>query len=142
MSANLIAKASTTIAAPASRVWNALTSPEMIKQYFFGTEAVSDWKEGSTLEFRGEWEGKKYLDKGVILKSEEPKLFQYTYLSSFSNLPDAPENYANISYELLEEDGETMLTIKQENVANEESRKKSEENWAYVLKNLKDLLEK
>lgn len=142
MSANLIAKASTTIAAPASRVWNALTSPEMIKQYFFGTEAVSDWKEGSTLEFRGEWEGKKYLDKGVILKSEEPKLFQYTYLSSFSNLPDAPENYANISYELMEEDGETMLTIKQENVADEESRKKSEENWAYVLKNLKDLLEK
>jgi uncharacterized protein YndB with AHSA1/START domain len=142
MSANLIAKASTTIAAPASRVWNALTSPELIKQYFFGTEAVSDWKEGSTLEFRGEWEGKKYLDKGVILKSEEPKLFQYTYLSSFSNLPDAPENYANISYELIEEDGETMLTIKQENVANEESRKQSEENWAYVLKNLKDLLEK
>jgi uncharacterized protein YndB with AHSA1/START domain len=142
MSANLIAKASTTIAAPASRVWNALTNPELIKQYFFGTEAVSDWKEGSTLEFRGEWEGRKYLDKGVILKSEEPKLFQYTYLSSFSNLPDAPENYANISYELTEEDGETMLTIKQENVANEESRKQSEENWAYVLKNLKDLLEK
>jgi uncharacterized protein YndB with AHSA1/START domain len=142
MSANLIAKASTTIAAPVSRVWNALTSPELIKQYFFGTEAVSDWKEGSTLEFRGEWEGKKYVDKGVILKSEEPKLFQYTYLSSFSKLPDAPENYANISYELIEEDGETMLTIKQENVANEESRKQSEENWAYVLKNLKDLLEK
>jgi uncharacterized protein YndB with AHSA1/START domain len=142
MSANLIAKVSTNIAAPASRVWDALTNPELIRQYFFGTEAVSDWKEGSPLEFRGEWEGKKYHDKGVILKSEQPKLFQYTYFSSFSNLPDAPENYANISYELIEEDGETMLTIKQENVANEEARKHSEENWAYVLKNLKDLLEK
>lgn len=142
MSANLIAKASTNIAVPATRVWDALTNPELIRQYFFGTEAVSDWKEGSPLEFRGEWEGKKYLDKGVILKSEQPKLFQYTYFSSFSNLPDVPENYANISYELIEEDGETMLTIKQENVANEEARKHSEENWAYVLKNLKDLLEK
>ena len=31
MSANLIAKASTSISAPASRVWEALTNPELIK---------------------------------------------------------------------------------------------------------------
>jgi uncharacterized protein YndB with AHSA1/START domain len=142
MSANLIAKASTNISAPASRVWDALTNPDIIKQYFFGTQAVSDWKEGSSLEFKGEWDGKKYVDKGVILKSEPEKLFQYTYLSSFSNLPDLPENYANITYELLEDDGETTLTVKQENVANEEVRKHSEQNWENVLKALKDLLEK
>jgi uncharacterized protein YndB with AHSA1/START domain len=142
MSANFIAKASVTIAAPASRVWDALTNPDLIKQYFFGTQAVSDWKEGSTLEFKGVWEGKPYLDKGVILKSQPEKLFQYTYYSSFSNLPDAPENYANISYELEEENGETALTIKQENIANEEARKHSEQNWSHVLKSLKDLLEK
>lgn len=142
MAANLIAKASTNISAPASRVWDALTNPDVIRQYFFGTQAVSDWKEGSSLEFKGEWEGKKYVDKGVILKSEPEKLFQYTYLSSFSDLPDLPENYANITYELYEENGETELTVKQENVASEEVRKHSEENWATVLKNLKDLLEK
>ncbi len=142
MSANFIAKASVTIAAPASRVWDALTNPELIKQYFFGTQAVSDWKEGSTLEFKGVWEGKTYLDKGVILKSQPGKLFQYTYYSSFSNLPDAPENYSNISYELDEENGETALTIKQENVANEEARKHSEQNWSHVLQSLKNLLEK
>jgi uncharacterized protein YndB with AHSA1/START domain len=142
MSANLIAKASTTIAAPASRVWEALTTPEIIKKYFFGTQAISDWKEGSTLEFKGSWEGKEYLDKGIILKSQPEKLFQYTYYSSFSNLPDAPENYANISYELSEDDGVTTLTVKQENVANEEARKHSEQNWAHVLQGLKDLLEK
>jgi uncharacterized protein YndB with AHSA1/START domain len=141
MSANLIAKASVTIAAPASEVWNALTNPDLIKQYFFGSEAVSDWKEGSTLEFKGEWEGKAYVDKGVILKSEPGKLFQYTYYSPFSDLPDVPENYSNISYELLEEDGKTMLTVKQENVSDEEARKRSEQNWEIVLNNLKDLLE-
>ena len=142
MSANLIAKASTSIAAPASRVWEALTNPEIIRQYLFGTQAVSDWKEGSSLEFKGEWEGKKYLDKGIILKSEPEKLFQYTYLSSFSNLPDLPENYANVTYELHQDDGETILTVKQENIANEAARKHSEKNWEYVLKTLKDLLEK
>lgn len=142
MSANLIAKVTITIAAPASEVWNALTDPEQIKQYFFGSEAVSDWKEGSKLEFKGEWEGKPYVDKGVILKSEPDKLFQYTYYSPFSGLPDAPENYANISYELLEEDGSTILTVKQENVSDEEVRKRSEQNWTIVLNNLKELLEK
>jgi uncharacterized protein YndB with AHSA1/START domain len=142
MSANLIAKASTTISAPAPAVWNALTNPEIIKQYFFGTNAVSDWKEGSPLEFRGSWDGKEYIDKGVILKSEPPKLFQYTYFSSFSELPDLPENYMNISYELIEDNGQTTLTIKQENVANEEVRKSSEQNWENVLKDLKALLEK
>lgn len=142
MSANLIAKASTTISASASEVWNALTNPDIIKQYFFGTNAISDWKEGSPLEFRGSWEGKEYVDKGTILKSDPPKLFQYTYLSSMSDLADAPENYMNISYELLEDNGETTLTVKQENVANEEARKHSEENWKNVLKDLKALLEK
>ena len=142
MSANLIAKASTSISAPASRVWEALTNPEIIRQYLFGTQAVSDWKEGSPLEFKGEWEGKTYLDKGIILKSEPEKIFQYTYLSSFSNLPDRPENYANVTYELHQDDGETILTVKQENIANEEARKHSEKNWEHVLKTLKDLLEK
>jgi uncharacterized protein YndB with AHSA1/START domain len=142
MSANLIAKASTSISAPASRVWDALTNPEIIRQYLFGTQAVSDWKEGSPLAFKGEWEGKTYLDKGIILKSEPEKIFQYTYLSSFSNLPDRPENYANVTYELHQDDGETILTVKQENIANEEARKHSEKNWELVLKTLKDLLEK
>jgi len=142
MAANFIAKASTNIAVPASRVWNALTSPEIIKQYFFGTNAISDWKEGSALEFRGEWEGKAYVDKGIILKSNPGRIFQYTYLSSFSGLPDLPENYANITYELHEDNGKTDLTVKQENIANEQARKHSEQNWAYVLQSLKELLEK
>lgn len=142
MSVNLIAKSSIEIEAPVARVWDALTNPEIIKQYFFGTNAISDWQVGSPLEFRGEWEGKPYVDKGVILQSQPEKLFQYTYYSSFSKLPDSPENYANISYELNEEDGLTTLTVKQENVANEEARKHSEENWSHVLTSLKNLLEK
>ena len=142
MSANLIPKASTTISAPASEVWDALTNPKMIKQYFFGTDAVSDCKEGSPLEFKGSWDGREYVDKGVILRSDPPKLFQYTYFSSMPNLPDAPENYMNISYELNEDNGETMLTVKQENVATEDVRKHSEENWKNVLNDLKSLLEK
>jgi uncharacterized protein YndB with AHSA1/START domain len=142
MSKNIIAKAQTTIQASAAKVWGALTTPALIKQYFFGTDAVSDWKIGSSLQFKGVWEGKEYIDKGTILRSVPEKLFQYTYFSSFSGLKDSPENYANISYELDGDDDQTTLIIKQENIADEKAREQSEKNWAMVLDNLKKMLER
>jgi uncharacterized protein YndB with AHSA1/START domain len=142
MSTGLIAKATVHINAPAAKVWDALTNPYLIKQYFFGTEAISDWKTGSSLIFRGEWEGKSYVDKGTILASEPNKLFRYNYLSSMSNLEDKPENYANITYELNEDGGKTTLNVTQDNIATEEARTHSEENWAYILNSMKELIEK
>ena len=141
MDNKLIAKATISIHAPASKVWDALTRPEIIKQYFFGTEAISDWKVGSPLHFKGVWQGKEYLDKGTILKSEREKVLQYTYLSSMSGLKDVPENYNTVTYQLVSENGDTLLTVTQDNVATEESKKHSEQNWLSVLNALKKLLE-
>ncbi len=100
MKNKLVASAEIEINTPVSKVWDALTNPDKIKKYFFGTNAISDWKVGDPLEFKGEWEGKEYHDKGIILKSEKNKLFQYTYLSSMSGKEDIPENYATVTYEL------------------------------------------
>jgi len=58
------------IQAKPTEVWFALTDRETIKKYFFGTEAISEWKVGSTLIFQGEWEGKSYQDKGNILAAD------------------------------------------------------------------------
>lgn len=137
-----VAEVTKVMNAPASEVWDALTNPEKIKKYFFGTEAVSDWKEGSTLEFKGVWEGKEYSDKGKILKFEKGKLFQYDYFSSMSGLEDKPENYAVVTFELQPENGKTKLKITQDNIATEDSKKHSEENWSYILNSLKELVEK
>jgi len=130
------------IHAPVHRVWEALTTPAQIKDYFFGTNAVSDWKEGSMLYFRGEWEGKQYEDKGKILELKEDSVFKYTYHSSFSTLPDEPENYQVITYELAEKNNGTQLKITQENVESKESAEHSEENWNGVLQALKAYVEK
>jgi uncharacterized protein YndB with AHSA1/START domain len=48
-----MARASITIAAPVEKVWDALTRPELIKQYFFGTETETDWTPGNPIYFRG-----------------------------------------------------------------------------------------
>lgn len=142
MSLNLIAKATTTIKAPSSKVWEAITTPDMVKKYFFGSEPVSEWKPGSAIEFEGTWEGKPYKDKGVILQMLPGKLFQHTYYSPLSGMEDAPENYANVSYELNEEDGETLVTVRQENIQDERVKEHSEELWTTVLQQMKELVEK
>jgi uncharacterized protein YndB with AHSA1/START domain len=122
-------------------VWNALTDKETIKKYFFGTEAISDWKVGSSLIFQGEWEGKTYQDKGTILAVEPGKLLQYNYWSGFSGLEDVPENYSLVTYRLGSKPGATNVVLTQEGFAGEEAKVHAEGGWTMVLDNLKKLLE-
>ena len=130
------------IKATKATVWKALTDPEQIKKYLFGTETVSDWKVGSPITFSGVWEGKPYMDKGMILQIEKEKVLKYSYWSSFSGTEDKPENYANIIYALEEKNGETIFSILQDGIKTEEARSHSEQNWKMVMNNLKELLEK
>jgi uncharacterized protein YndB with AHSA1/START domain len=141
MKNDITGTARTEIHVPKERVWEALITPEIIKKYFFGTDAISDWQVGSPLIFKGEWQGKHYEDKGNILAREDGKLFKYSYWSSMSGIEDKPENYVIVTYELAEKNGNTLLTITQENIPDEKMKAHSEENWNKVLAELKDLLE-
>jgi uncharacterized protein YndB with AHSA1/START domain len=142
MKNNITGKVSTNIHAPVQEVWDALTRPELIKQYFFGTNAVSDWKAGSPIVFKGEWQGKSYEDHGTILKTVPNKLFSYSYWSSMSGMEDKSENYVTITYELSGKGDNTTLSIIQENIPDEKMKEHSAENWKKVMEALKKLLEK
>jgi uncharacterized protein YndB with AHSA1/START domain len=141
MNNKFTAKATTTINAPASKVWEALTKPELIKQYLFDTEVITDWKMGSPITYRGEWEGKPFEDKGKILKFDPERSLVSTHWSPLSGVPDQPENYHTVTYQLSEKDGKTEVTITQDNNATEEEQSHSEENWRTVLAGMKKLLE-
>jgi uncharacterized protein YndB with AHSA1/START domain len=142
MSKDLIAKTSVDIEAPVSVVWKALVDPAQIKEYMFGTDAVSDWKKGSDIVFKGTWEGKEYVDRGKIIDILPEKVLKYRFWSSFSGLEDKPENYANIEYEVSKSGTGSRLTITQDGSETEESRDHSEANWNQVLGSLKKLLER
>lgn len=142
MKSNIKARANINIHATIDEVWDALTKPEIIKQYFFGTNTITDWKPGSPIKFTGEWEGKTYEDKGTILDIEKNRLIKYDYWSSMSGIEDKPENYVTITYELSGEDNNVNLSILQENIPDEKMKTHSEENWNKVLQGLKELLEK
>ena len=141
MNNKFIAEATTIINAPVSKVWQALVNPEIIKQYLFGTDVISDWKVGSPITYRGEWEGKPFEDKGKILQIEREKSLISTHWSPLSGVPDSPEKYHTVAYTLSEKGGKTEVIITQDNNSSEEERAHSEKNWQMVLEGLKKLLE-
>ncbi|WP_295676072.1 SRPBCC family protein [uncultured Mucilaginibacter sp.] len=138
----LTLKTTITFNEPIEKVWKGLTDPEIVKQYFFGTDLKSDFKKGSRITFSGEWEGKTYVDGGEIMEIDAPKLLKYTYWSSMSGTEDKPENYNNITYELHERDGTTALVITQDGVKNQQALEHSEQNWKTVFGGLIEILKR
>jgi uncharacterized protein YndB with AHSA1/START domain len=137
----LIANVSITINTPIAKVWEALVNPDMIKQYMFGTNVVTDWKEGSPIIWKGEWQGKAYQDKGTILKIDQERVLQYSHFSPLSGQPDVPENYHTVTIELSGQGRQTNVSLAQDNNATEQDREHSEKNWQMMLEGLKKLLE-
>jgi uncharacterized protein YndB with AHSA1/START domain len=127
--------------APISIVWNALTNPVTVKKWFFGTDLKTTWEVGTPIIFSGEWEGKPYEDKGTVLAYENEKYTKYNYWSSFSGTEDTPENYANITYQVKINEGNTELTITQDGFKNEEAIDHSETNWNAMMDEMKKLIE-
>ena len=145
----LIIKNEITIDAPASEVWDALVNPRQTKQYMFGCETVSDWKEGSSLLWRGTYEGKEMVFvKGYVVKLIPGKHLTYTTIDPNSNIDDVSENYLWVTYDLTEKNGGTTLTVQQgdySKVAEGDRRYKESynngEGWDPILKEIKRLVE-
>ena len=140
MQTNHLSTYQTVVNAPIEKVWDALTNREIVKQYFFGSDQVTDWKVGSPIVWTGEYEGTTYTDKGTVLEFVPNKKLVFSYLSSWANREDKPENYLRVSYDVKPVETGTALTITQTNY-DEEKVRHSEENWAAVIDGLKKLVE-
>ncbi len=129
------------ICVPLRVVWEALTDPERISRYMFGTTVLSDWVEGHPITWSGEWEGRPYKDHGILLRVEPEHLLQYTHYSPLSGLPDTSEHYHTVTVELKEEGSCTRVRLTQDNNPTETVRAHSQRNWEEMLDRLKTLLE-
>ena len=141
---DLTATANITIHASLAKVWDALINPELIKRYMFGATVVSDWKQGSPIIWKGEWKGKPYQDKGVILELKPPSRLRYSHFSPLSGVPDAPENYHNVTIDVSavsERDGQVRVDLSQDNNKTEQARDESQRNWGMMLAGLKKVVE-
>ena len=128
------------IDAPPSEVWAALTMPDLIKRYMMGATVKTDWKVGHPITWEGEFKGKSYRDKGEIRTLEPERELSVTHWSPLGSLPDIPDNYHIVTYELRPGLGGTHVTLTQENLTGV-SPERSKRNWRPVLDGLKQVAE-
>src|SRR5262245_60738535 len=111
-----------TINAPASQVWQMLTTPELMKKWMMPDielNIMTDWKVGGPIIMRGKMNGKNFENKGTVLKFELEKDLQYSHLSSISRLPDRPESYTTMEFGLQPIENQTTLTLTLKNFPTE-----------------------
>jgi uncharacterized protein YndB with AHSA1/START domain len=103
------------IIAPAKKVWLALTSPGLVKQWQYGSDLLTTWETGTSIVFRNEWNGQVFEQKGTVLEFTPESRLRYSLIFPRHGLQDIPENYFFMTYELAESDGTTSLLVRQEN---------------------------
>jgi uncharacterized protein YndB with AHSA1/START domain len=133
--------ASIEISASPRQVWEAMTDPEQIRQYFFGTSVETTWEQGAPITWSGEYDGHSYEDKGEILEVVPEKRLVVTHFSPVSGQEDVPENYHRITYRLEDEGAATRVTLEQDNTP-PDSVDDFRANWETMLGNLKELVER
>ena len=136
-----IATAETDIDATPERVWSALTEPEQISQYMYGSRVETTWEVGSPITWSGEMEGRPYEDKGEVLTYDEPHVLSVTHYSPTMGKPDEPENYHNLVYTLTATDAGTHLQLTQDGNESDEQAEQFSQNWQQMLDGLKAQVE-
>ena len=136
----------TTVKAPPSAVWKALTTLSTLKQFFFGSDVSTDWRVGSPISFSGNWKGKPYEDKGNIQTFDRDQRLAFTHWSPLSGMEDTPENYHVVSFDLRPASGGTEVVLTQTNQNDAEpitpeNRQEYAKNWTMVLEGLKKAVE-
>jgi uncharacterized protein YndB with AHSA1/START domain len=120
------------------KLWHALTTPDVIKQYRFGMTIESDWKVGSTWRMYSDG---SLMDSGEILESEPQKRLVTRWLNEWKPEFKA-EGYSRCIYEIEPMGAAVKLTV---NHSIEGSDSKFiaavSVGWAMVVSNLKSFLE-
>ena len=102
------------ISAPAGKVWLALTRPDLVKQWQYGSDLLTTWEVGTPIVFRNEWDGKVFEQKGSVLEFLPESRLKYSLFLPRSDLQDSPEHSFFMTYELTESKGVTSLLVRQE----------------------------
>ncbi len=136
-----VATATVDVAATPERVWTALTDPDEIEKYMFGSRVDTDWKPSSPIVWRGEYNGRQFEDKGEVIEVKPGRRLKVTHFSPLSGQPDEPSNYHTVTYELQSSGKHTHVRLSQDNNSSTEEAEHSAANWQTMLDGLKAIVE-
>ena len=121
------------------KLWSALTTPEFMKQYWFGVNFDCDWKAGSS--WRMAYDDGKVADDGVIVESTPPTRLVIRWHNRW-NPAYVAEGESLCTFEISAEGTSTKLSIAHTiGVADSKFIVGVSGGWPKIISNLKSLLE-
>jgi uncharacterized protein YndB with AHSA1/START domain len=122
------------------KLWHALTDPEIMKQWRFGTHAESDWRVGSP--WKMVTAAGQVIDTGEIAESDPPKRLVIKWRSEWKPEFKA-EGYSLCTFDIApESDTATRLTLTHAiDTSPSPLIEGAAIGWPMTLSNLKSLLE-
>jgi uncharacterized protein YndB with AHSA1/START domain len=130
----------TYIRAPAQKVWDALTDPEVNRKFWGGYHQQSSWKVGDDYGIQGP-DGRVW-DTGKVLAFEPPKHLSVSWLHLMDEAMKA-EGVSTAIFDLEpQENRSTKLTVTHSiGIANSKLVGAVSTGWPMILSSLKSLLE-
>lgn len=120
------------------KLWNALTTPEFTRQYWFNIEVTSDWKVGSPVAYMKDGAAKM---KGKVLIADKPTLLSYTFHDQGDAKVEPPTKVV-LKIEQQPDTDVVKLTVTHTDfVENSMHRPLISQGWPMVLSGLKTFLE-
>ncbi|MEH2563375.1 SRPBCC family protein [Bradyrhizobium sp. AZCC 2289] len=120
------------------KLWDALTSSEFSKRYWFGTELRSDWKVGSPVALVMDG---AVTDMGAILEAERPRRLSYTFKHQLDKAM-RNEPASKVVFNIEPHGQFVKLTLTHEGfVAGSRILDGISRGWPAILSSLKSLLE-
>ena len=120
------------------KLWEALTSSDFTRRYWFDTELRSDWKVGSPLALvmKG-----VTTDRGEILEADRPQRLSYSF-RHVQNAELSKEPPSRVVFDLEQHGDLVKLTLTHENFAEgSELLDGISRGWPAIMSSLKSLLE-
>lgn len=129
------------IEATPQKVWEALTKPELVKLWQYGSDLQTTWELGASIRFVTQWEENVFEQWGTVLEFSPLKQVRYSLFAPRPGLEDIPENYFEMIYTLTEDGGQTKLQITQEDNRPHAVQEAEQGEENPILKMLKEIAE-
>lgn len=121
------------------KLWSALTTPDFMKQYWFGVRIETDWQIGAS--WRMVHPDGRVTDQGEILELEAPKRLTLAWRHEWRPELKA-EGEARCTFEIEPVEGAVKLTIIHTMERGESKLIEAVSGgWPRILSNLKSLME-
>jgi uncharacterized protein YndB with AHSA1/START domain len=128
------------INAPQEKVWEAITTPEIVATYFHGAQVEGSYQPGTRVRTAAA-DGSKEWSNNTILEADPPRKLVHTWRSLYDDeLAVEPESRVTWEIEALP-GGYSRLTLIHDKLDAAPKTAAKVTGWTYYLSSLKSLIE-